>query len=165
MKRLRLALAVLLTLTLWGCVGQKPQPLREEITSGDLRKFGIVGIQKIGDWYSFKREQLNIRIKISKAAVSRYRGFGNDLYFDDIEVVYPTSWTIRVIRTDGNLYVIRADTPKGSAGAAFFINLVGPIITAKDGQEWHFYRDGSKERIEVKWFRKDLYSRFHKSIS
>lgn len=75
MRKLQLVLAALLVLTLWGCVGQKTQPLREEITSGDLIKFDIAGIQKIGDWYSFKHGQLDIKVKISKASVSRYRDF------------------------------------------------------------------------------------------
>lgn len=149
-----------LFLGLSGCNQSETSSFEEIITIGDLSRFGIPRVEKIGDWYPFNREELKVWVRISKASITKCEGFHNMLYFDEAKIVYPSSWEIVFIRSDGNLYQINTKRSKDAKGyAAFFVGLLGQEFATKDGQKWYLKKDGDKKTIETLFMRRDAYDK------
>jgi hypothetical protein len=159
MKRLIESMFILVLLFgLLGCPQTGDDWFGKTITDGGLSQFGIPGIEKIGDWYSFKDGELKVWVRINKATIEKYEGFANMLYFDEAKIVYPSSWEITLIRSNGNLYQIKTKNDKGYA--AFFIGLLGSKeLVAKDGKKWFLKKDENIKTIETTFMRKDIYDK------
>lgn len=151
--------AILLLATMLGCAISNNASSEKFITDGDLSHFGIRGVNKIGDWYHFQRGNALVRVKINK--IGLHYAFGNTLYFNEITIIYPADWKIRVVRVENEFYFVSADTKRGEDSVSFFVNLIGPSFIANDGREWQVERDRETKEIHVRFWPKNLYDQFY----
>lgn len=135
----------------------------EVITEGDISKYNLPGVKKIGDWYTFTEDSVEIRLEISKLEVAPYglETFGSTAYYSRAEIIYPDTWiigSITIFNFMGAASMVGATQRGKQAGYSFLPSSFLPRIqtTARWPSRLYHWRiePADRDDIRVTWLPK-----------